>query len=195
MSQVNADVLLLEIDKINKSLKAINSDSVLQEVAKANDKLDNIKINDIIREIHRVEALVSEINDNTVLAELERLKQLVNEKNSDVIYDKIDEKIAGLKANDYTDKLAEIEELLRQNQRKLGEIDGKVVRISTMPSMLKTIIEKSNELNLEKMEFIVTEQNNKQNKKIDMIKIVVSINLWVSLLGAALTIANIFGAI
>ena len=157
--------------------------------------LDSLRSRDRSVHQHSSEIPIIIINDNTVLAELERLKQLVNEKNADVIFDKIDDKISELKANDYTDKLGEIEELLRQNQRKLGEIDGKVVRISTMPSMLKTIIEKSNELNLEKMEFIVTEQNNKQNKKIDMIKIVVSINLWASLLGAALTIANIFGAI
>lgn len=195
MSQVNADVLLLEIDKINNSLKAINSDSVLKEVAKANDKLDDIKISEIVLELHRIEELVSEINNNAVLAELERVKQFINEKNSDVVMEKLDEKISEIKGNDYSDKLAELEDLLKQNQRKLAEIDSKVIRISTMPSMLRTIIEKSSENNLEKLEFIISEQNNKQNKKIDMIKIVVSINLWVSLLGAALIIANIVGAI
>ncbi len=195
MSQVNSDVLLLEIDKINNSLKAINSDSVLKEIAKANDKLDEIKISDIVLELHRIEELVSEINNKAVIAELERVKQLINEKNSDVIMEKLDEKISNMKSNDYTEKLAELEDLLKQNQRKLAEIDSKVVRISTMPSMLRTIIEKSNENNLEKLEFVISEQNNKQNKKIDMVKIVVSINLWASLLGTALIIANIFGAI
>ncbi len=195
MAGVNSDVLLFEIDKINKSLKAINSDSVLQEVTKANAKLDEIKIDDVITEVHRVEAIVSEINENAVLAELENVKLLINEKNSKEFYKEIDKKIDELKGIDYTDRLMELESAIRKNDEKIDELMKKVDRVATMPSMIKAVVERSGQDNLEHTEEVITDLNNKERKKTDSIKMVVNINLWISLLTVAIVIADILGII
>ena len=195
MSGINSDVLLFEIDKINNALKGINSDTVLDEVAKANAKLDNINVGDVITEIHRVEAIVSEINENAVLAELSRLKSLILEKNSTEVMIQLDDKIRQLSAKDYSDQLLEIQDAISKNGMKIDELMMKVDRVATMPTMIKSVVEKNNESNQERMEEIITDLNNRERKKTDSMKMVININLWVSLLTAAVLIAHILGII
>ena len=184
-----------EIDKINKALKEINSDSVLEEVTKANSKLDRIDLDKVITEIHRVETIVSEINENAVLSELERVKQLINEKNSSEVMNNLDAKIKTLNSKDYTDKLLELQDDIKKNAVKIDELTSKVERVATMPTMLKSIIERNNEDNLKKTEELLLDINNRERKKFDSIKVIVNINLWVAILTAAVLIANIMGVI
>lgn len=195
MLNFNSDVILLEIDKVNKALKNINSESVLGEVAKANAKLDEINISDVIKELHRIEELVSEINEKAVLTELERVKQLINEKNSTEVMNKLDAKISQLNSKDYKDELLEIKDLVKKNEEKIDEITKKVDRVSTMPTMIKSVIEKNNEENLARIEELISDLNKREMKKINSIKMVVNINLWFSLLTAAVLIARILGVV
>lgn len=195
MLNFNSDVILLEIDKVNKALKNINSESVLGEVAKANAKLDEINISDVIKELHRIEELVSEINEKAVLTELERVKQLINEKNSTEVMNKLDAKISQLNSKDYKDELLEIKDLVKKNEEKIDEITKKVDRVSTMPTMIKSVIEKNNEENLARIEELISDLNKREMKKNNSIKMVVNINLWFSLLTAAVLIARILGVV
>ena len=195
LSKVNSDVLLIEIDKINKVLKEINSDSVLKEIAQVNDKLNLIQIDDVITEIHRVESIVSEINEKAVLAEIDNLKELINEKNSMEVMYSLDSKIKSLNSNDYTEQLKELESKINNNYQKIEELSGKIDRVSTMPTMLKSIIEHNNEENISIIEDILTELNSSEHKKTSSIRMIVNVNLWVSLLTAAVLIANILGVI
>lgn len=195
MGQVNADVLLLEIDKINKSLRSINSDKVLDEIEKTNDKIDRINLKNIQDELHRMEELISEISSEAVLSELERVRQLIAGQNYKILLTSIDERVSRIKMKDYTERLEEIKQLLEQNINKQEELEQKISRISTMPSMLKAMIERGSDITKENVENAVAEQNYKVNAKLDSLKFLVSAGLWASIVTAALTIANVFGMI
>ena len=71
----------------------------------------------------------------------------------------------------------------------------KVDRVATMPTMIKSVVEKTNEDNLVRIEELLTELNKKESKKTNSIRMVVNINLWVSLLTVAVVIARILGVI
>ncbi len=64
-----------------------------------------------------------------------------------------------------------------------------------MPTMLKSIIEHNNEDAIGRTEELLTELNRRERTKTDGIKMIVNVNLWVSLLTAAVLIANILGII
>lgn len=195
ITDANPEVILIEIDKINKALKDINSVSVLAEVEKANLKLSDINMNEVITEIHRVEAIVSDINESAVLAELERVKQLINEKNSAKLMDNLDARIKELKIVDYSEQISMLEESIKANQSKIEELAAKVERVNTMPNMLRSVIEHNNDISIKKMEDLIEENGHRTRKRVDGMRLMVNINLWVSLLTAAVLIANILGVI
>ena len=64
-----------------------------------------------------------------------------------------------------------------------------------MPTTLKSIIEHNNEDLICRTEELLTELNRRERTKTDGIKMIVNVNLWVSLLTAAVLIANILGII
>lgn len=188
LTDANPEVVLIEVDKINKALKDMSSVTVLEEVNKANQKLEEINMEELFNEIHRVEAIVSEINENAVLAELEKVKQLINEKNSADI-------LKELKTYDYSAQIAALEEAIKSNEAKIEELGTKVDRVNTMPNMLRSVIEHNSSESLKKMEELLEEINNRERKKNDGMRLMLNINLWVSLLTLAVLIANILGMI
>ena len=195
LTDANPEVVLIEVDKINKALKDMSSVTVLEEVNKANQKLEEINMEELFNEIHRVEAIVSEINENAVLAELEKVKQLINEKNSADILDSIDDKVKELKTYDYSAQIAALEEAIKSNEAKIEELGTKVDRVNTMPNMLRSVIEHNSSESLKRMEELLEEINNRERKKNDGMRLMLNINLWVSLLTVAVLIANILGMI
>ena len=107
----------------------------------------------------------------------------------------LDAKIKTLNAKDYTDTLLEIEDRIKKNEEKINELTAKVDRVATMPTTLKSIIEHNNEDLICRTEELLTELNRRERTKTDGIKMIVNVNLWVSLLTAAVLIANILGII
>ena len=68
--------------------------------------------------------------------------------------------------------------------------------LNSMSSVsVKTVLEKSNEDNLFKIQEMLEEINQREAKKTNSMKMVVNINLWVSLLTVAIVIARILGVI
>ena len=83
--------------------------------------------------------------------EIGALKAMM-EKNSASETETLNEKIAKVSAADYTDKLNEMQALIQKLQEDQEEMKKKVDRVSTMPNMLKSVMEQMNGENLVKIE-------------------------------------------
>ena len=189
---VNTEVIFIELDKINKAIEKISAaDIIVEEIAKTNQKLDELRSADVLKEIHRVEELVAEISDRTVLSELQRIKLLINEKNSTEIVNTFDEKIKRLSPKDYSDNFFELKQMLKAIEEKNDEIGKKLDRVATMPTMVKSILDKTNGENMSRMEELIADVNGRQRKGTDTIKTRISVNMWVSILTLAIVIAKL----
>lgn len=195
LGEFNPDVILLEIDKVNKSMKQANTENVIHEINKVNENVSRLDTDAVIKELNRLEALVSEINSNAVLAEMDHLRELVQENSAEAAMKRVEEKIASLSAQDYTNNLADIKALLEENAIQIESMQSKLDRISTMPAMVKSVIQSENEKNLKEFDDHMMEYGQQQTKKIEGLKGVIGLNLWLSLLAVVLIVVNILGII
>lgn len=93
------------------------------------------------------------------------------------------------------EQLESVRETVANASQLLEELNTKVDRVATMPSMIKSIVEHNNTENEKKIEELITEINDKERSKFDSMKTLISINLWVSLLTVATLIARVLGII
>lgn len=193
--EFNADVIFLEIDKVNRSLKQINSDNVLQEIELVNENVSRLNTDAIMGELNRLEAIISEINSNAVLAELGRLRMLITEKDSGADFKKLDMKLDRISKQNNTSQFEEIKDMLIQNAQHIDNIQVKLERISSMPVMVKSIIQSENENNLKRIDEHLIDLTRQQDSKMSGLKSIIGFNLWLSLLAVVLIIVNILGII
>lgn len=193
--EFNADVIFLEIDKVNRSLKQINSDNVLQEIEQVNENVSRLNTDAIMGELNRLEAIISEINSNAVLAEIGRLRMLITEKDSGADFKKLDMKLDRISKQNNASQFEEIKDMLIQNAQHIDNIQVKLERISTMPVMVKSIIQSENENNLKRIDEHLIDLTQQQDSKMSGLKSIIGFNLWLSLLAVVLIIVNILGII
>ena len=175
------------------------NETVLEKLNQANEKLevtsqklDGIDYTEVLDEIRHVETMVRNISHSDVLNEIGALKAMM-EKNSASETETLNEKIAKVSAADYTDKLNEMQALIQKLQEDQEEMKKKVDRVSTMPNMLKSVMEQMNGENLVKIEDKMVEINGRQTRYNDKLTKLVNINLWISGVTLALFIFKVMG--
>ena len=191
LKQISNEQVLEELSKLDAAVRMISPEGVMEELAKTNGKLDELKAANPISEIHRVEEMVAEISDKAVLSELERIRMLIHEKNSREVVNSLDEKLKNLSPKDYTDSLLEIKQMLSAMEQKNEELGRKVDRVASMPTMVKSVLDKTNGENISRMEELIADINNQQRKKTDTLKTMISVNMWVSIMTLAILVAKI----
>lgn len=82
------------------------------------------------------------------------------------------------------------ETIVMYDDAKLNEIDSKLARVTTLPSMMKNLIESTNDATVKKVDQVVADQNAKSFFEIQAMRKMVRITLWVSLIAAGLAIIN-----
>ena len=205
LNDINNDEVLDAIEKINTSIKGMdNSIEVMDAIEKVNTSIkvmDNTAV--VLNAIENVQASLSKINTEELLriqenvrklqqevqkfdyerimSELAKLDAAVCNVNTEVIFielDKINKAIEKISAADII-----VEEIAKTNQ--------KLDRVATMPTMVKSILDKTNGENMSRMEELIADVNGRQRKGTDTIKTRISVNMWVSILTLAIVIAKL----
>ncbi len=181
LNSTNVDVL----EKLN-----LTNENVLEKLNSTDEKISHLDFSDILNEVRNVEVIVKDINNNAVLNEIGALKALIEQNNSSAV---LDEKIAKLSPKDYTESLNGIRESLTVLQTEQEEMRKKIDRISTMPNMIRSVVEQTNSDNLVKIEDKMVEITSRQTRHNERVMKLLNINLWISGLTLVLFIAKVMG--
>lgn len=200
LKQINSDNIMLEIDNVNENVSRLNTDNIMLGIDNVNKNVSRLNTDNIMSGLNRLEAIVSEINSNAVLAELGRLRMLITEKDNGKAFETLGLKLDMISKQNNANQsnanqLEEIKNLLLQNAQQVENMQAKLERISTMPVMLKSIIQSENENNLRRIDDRLTDLNQQQDNKMSGLKTIIGFNLWLSLLAVVLIIVNILGII
>lgn len=179
--------------KLEESVRALNNEDVLKQINVVKQSIFDIDISGIMRELTRLEALISEINSNAVLAELDHLRAEVRAINPTNALARIETSISNRQFGDNTDILLEIKHLLDANAKQMEIMQAKVERISSMPTMIKSVLQSENDKNLKEIDSHISDNNSIIGNKIEGLKTLVGFSVWLSLLAAALLIVQLLG--
>ena len=193
---INESKLDIESDiiEIKESLESSIKDSE-NNLSKSTEEKISESHKDILNEIHRVESLCSERGDSAILTEIDRLRKLINEKNSEVVINEFDDKIKRLSPKDYTGNFIIIEDEIKSTKTALNDVDGKLGRVTTMPSMIKTIVETKNTENNREIKAMIEESADIQKIELNGYKTMTKVNLFISIATFIMVILRILGKI
>ena len=207
ISVENTDRIIGEIQKINtenvERQNAENTEIILGTIERAVEN-SNIKIlnglgkldtNEILKELSNIEALISANNANDVIFEINALRSQIQASSSDTILTRVERKIDAVSGNDSAYRLNEIKSILEAGSVKTDDIQSKIERVSSMPMMVKSVIQSENEKNFKEFDSHVSDMNVLLGKKVEGLRILVGISLWMSIMSVALMIANMLGLI
>ena len=214
INEMNSDELIAKIEQVNKNITTINNEGANEEIkavineSKLDIESDIIEIKESLESsikdsgnilskstVHRVESLCSERGDSAILTEIDKLRKLINEKNSEVVINELDDKIKRLSPKDYTGNFIIIEDEIKSTKTALNDVDGKLGRVTTMPSMIKTIVETKNTENNREIKAMIEESADIQKIELNGYKTMTKVNLFISIATFIMVILRILGKI
>lgn len=182
-------------DQILSSLGKFESLSAqLDEISKSYQKSNEADVSSVLYEIQNVQSTISQIDQSEVLHELRRIKRFLAESKTDsaAAVNALNQSINRLNFSDYENTLEELRKMLKISEEKSDELGKKIDRVASMPTMVKSVLDRVNADNLSRIEEIIADANTKRTENV---RKMMNINLWATLLTLAVLIARILGIV
>lgn len=193
--RIDTEALVNEISILNERVQSLNeSKNVLDGIVKTDAQQSDFDSSAVLDEIRNIQTTIGQIDQSEVLNELRRIKRFLAGSKTDnaAAMNALNDSINRLNLASYENTLEELRKMLKVSEEKSDELGKKIDRVASMPTMVKSVLDRVNAENLSRIEEIIADSN---AKKADSIRKMMNINLWATLLTLVILIARILGIV